>query len=96
MPTIKQIEHQIKEVERFWVTIKYKDGRDVRDDKDGMRNYPYTNAAGGDSTVAHWREVRFFNIYPREIYDVDILEATGGSAHPRKQLATVRATYENA
>jgi hypothetical protein len=78
-------------VERFEVTIRHADGRDMRSDKQGLPSYPYQIAAKNDFTVAQWREQRFKQVFPG--YEVTVWLADGTEAHGVTKLATVRDSY---
>jgi hypothetical protein len=64
VPTVKQLEAQIRRIEGFRVVITHRDGRDVRGDKKRLRGYPYQNAASGSLTISEWRRLRFERNYP--------------------------------
>lgn len=91
MPKLKSVERKIANVEGFEITIKYRGGRDVRSDKDGLPAYEYHNAAKNDFTVAQWREQRFLQRYPG--FEVTVWLADGYEADGRMKLATVRDSY---
>lgn len=67
------------------------DGRNIRDDRQGLPSYSYGRKLKGAATVASWRDGRFRQEYPG--FDVQVLFADGSVAHGRTQLATVRSTY---
>lgn len=92
MATIKQVERRIYEVEGFRVRIRHgRDGRDVRSDKANVKQYSFKRALKHSKTVKGWRDSRFSTLYPG--FDVEVLNADGGTAHGRSKLATVRDSY---
>ena len=92
MPTIGSIERRIQRVEGFKVRLLYPDGRDIRSDQQGFdHTYNYERAAGDDTTVSHWRENRFQNVYPG--FRVEVLFSDGQIANGNTKLGNVRATY---
>jgi hypothetical protein len=92
MATVKQVERSIERVEGFRVQILHgRDGRDVRDDKGGVAQYPYERALKGSANVRAWRDHRFAEHYPG--FKVQVLDASGHIAHGATLLTTVRDTY---
>jgi hypothetical protein len=90
--TIKQVENKIRRVEGFRVTIRHtRDGRDVRGDKTGVRQYNYERALKGAKNVREWRDGRFARTYPG--FEVAVHRADGTVANGRTLLTTVRDGY---
>ncbi len=95
MPTVKNVQRQIKRLEGFDVRFLYEGpgprvGRDVRDDRAGLPSYPYERRAQ-NSTVAVWIERRFKPSFPG--FEVEVLDASGKAVNTRTHLQTVRTTY---
>jgi hypothetical protein len=90
MPTVKNVEKKIRDIEGFKVKIK-KDGKNVRDDKKLTNQYYFENKLKGHQTVADWKEKRFNKVY--EGYDVDVILANGDVAKGNMTLTTVRDSY---
>ncbi len=95
MPTVKNVQRQIKRLEGFDVRFLYEGpgptaGRDVRDDRSGLPGYPYYRASP-DSTVADWIRRRFKTCFPG--FDVEVLKGDGTVASGNTLLSTVRNSY---
>lgn len=76
----------------FSVRIRHgRDLRDVRSDKDNVKQYGYKRALKHSKTVKDWREGRFARTYPG--FAVEVLRAHGPVAHGRTLLGTVRDGY---
>lgn len=88
MPTSRELEKQIEQVEKFRVRIISENGRRVRSDASGFDDYPYQKAASGDLTVASWIESRFSSHY--DDYEVKVVDENGRAVHGRTELTTVR------
>lgn len=96
VPTIKQVENQIRRTEGFQVRVRYAGpgpvkGRDVRGDRTSAPHYPFTRRRSDEDNVAAWIEGRFRKAYSG--YDVDVLDASNKLVHGGTKLRTVRATY---
>ncbi len=91
MTKVKNVEKRIWDLEGFSVRILHLGGRDVRDDRSGLPQYPYLHPAEDEMTVETWKEARFRRAYPG--FEVEVLDAYGHSAHGNAQLGTVRASY---
>lgn len=97
MPTVGNVQKQIKRVEGFDVRFLHQGpgptpGGDVRDDRTGIPGYPYLRAAQFNISVALWIDRRFRTIYPG--FDVEVLDGNGKVVSGKKHLDTVRATYD--
>lgn len=90
MPTTKNVERKIGQVEGFDVIIRL-GSQDVRGDKVLPVQYSKSNAAKGTYTVSQWIAQRFKKDFPG--YDVDVLLASGEKASGRTLLSTVRESY---
>jgi hypothetical protein len=88
MANSRELESQIKEVERLDVRLVNENGRQVRGDSVGFADYPYKRAANETLTVAAWKNARFFKHY--EGYDIEVLDENGDVTHGRTILANVR------
>lgn len=96
MATVKNVQRQIRRREGFEVHFLYEgpgpsSGRDVRDDRTGLPNYPHRRASA-DSTVASWIEGRFKRSFPG--FEVEVLRSDGSVADHRTLLSTVRQSYD--
>ena len=90
MPKVKNVEKKIWDVEDFDVTIK-SNGKDLRGDKQGLKQFEGERASINSWTVAEWKRKKFSAQYPG--LDVDILDGDGNPIDGRKTLGTVRDTY---
>ena len=93
MPTVRQVERQIKAQEGFDVRFLHLDGRDVRGDLDRIPAYRgrYQRMAFNAASVTDWIENRFRPHYPG--FGVAVLKADGSTAHGNYRLSTVRDSY---
>jgi hypothetical protein len=91
MPTIANVEHKIHRVEGFEVRILHLRGADVRGDRTGLPQYPYTRAADHDITVKAWKQTRFRPSFAG--FEVDVLDGRGHSVQGNMKLITVRNSY---
>lgn len=96
MATVRNVQRHIRRIEGFDVRFVYEgpgptSGRDVRDDRSGIPNYPYVKAAADKRTVGAWIDTRFKASFPG--FDVVVLDARGHPVNTRTKLATVRAAY---
>lgn len=96
MPTVKNVQRQIRRRGRFDVRFLYEGpgptaGRDVRDDRSGLPNYAYRRASA-DCTVAEWVERRFRTSFPG--IDVQVLTGNRKVASGRMLISNVRDSYE--
>ncbi len=92
MPTSRELEQQIENVERFNVQILSGTGRRLRSDATGFAEYPYERAATGSLTVAAWIADRFNKHY--EGYAINVCTTNGDIAGTRKKLLTIRTPYK--
>lgn len=91
MAKVKRVEKQIWDIEQFAVRICHLDGRDVRDDKQGLPTYDYERCAKDTMTVAYWKETRFASKYPG--FEVEVLDGDGYVANGNTLLSTLRDSY---
>jgi len=99
MPTMKQVEKQIRDLEGFKVAFRRVSPttgelRDVRSDLRRVPPYIFENRAAANFTVAKWTEVRanptFFEVL--QLVPV-VLYYDGSQAPGNTKLETVRASY---
>ena len=83
MAKVKTVEKKIWDVEGFDVRILHPDGRDVRDDMEGLPSYTFERAAKNEMTVADWKEIRFKSTYAG--FDVEVVNGDGGNCPRSKQ-----------
>ena len=88
MPKVKKVEEKIANVEKFSKVSFYRNGVDVRGDKEDIPQYGYSSAAPSSWTIAAWRSKRFKVTYPG--YDVKVFLKNGSEAAGTMKLATVR------
>lgn len=91
MPSVKTVERQVGELERFDVIIRNHDGRDARSDRLGLKDYPYIKGSKNNMTVSGWKAKRFYPHYP-ELH-VDVLDAEGEKVRGNTTLGRVRDSY---
>ena len=91
MPSLKTVERQIGNLEDFDVTIRHRDGRDARGDRQGLPGYAYERQAKGSMTVSKWRKHRFNQYYSG--WQVDVLNADGDAVPGHTKLLKVRESY---
>lgn len=96
MASVKNVQRQTWRREGFEVRILYEgpgpsSGRDIRDDRTGLPNYPYRRASA-DSTVASWIDGRFKRTFPG--FEVEVLRGDRSVADHRTLLSTVRRSYD--
>jgi hypothetical protein len=91
MSTIANVERKIHRVEGFDVRILHLRGADVRGDRTGLPQYPYTRAADNDITVETWKQTRFRPSFAG--FEVDVLDGRGHSMQGNMKLSTVRNSY---
>lgn len=94
MATIKRVENQIANVERFGVVFT-QFGRDIRGDREGITGYAgrYEKGAPDGMTVESWKERRFRPHYPG--FEAEVLLADGTPARGNTRLRSVRRSYED-
>lgn len=92
MPKVKSVEKRIWDIEGFDVQF-HQNGRDVRGDKNGLRQYTYERASKNDMTVSEWRAARFEPSYPG--FEVVVLDGDGNEAHGGTKLGNLRDSYED-
>jgi hypothetical protein len=91
MPLMENVEKKIFKIEGFEVRVHHESGRDIRDDKANVPQYPYKRALKNTKTVAGWRTGRFANRYPG--YTVKVYTADGSEAAGNTRLSSLRDTY---
>ncbi len=91
MPLMENVEKKIFKIEGFEVRFHHEAGRDIRDDKANVPQYPYERALKNTKTVAGWRSGRFASRYPG--YTVKVYTADGTEAAGNTRLSSVRDTY---
>jgi len=93
MATIRRVENQIANVERFAVVFT-QFGRDIRGDREGITGYAgrFEKGAPGRMTVEGWKERRFRPLYPG--FEAEVLLANGTPARGNMRLSSVRSSYE--
>ena len=91
MAQMKNVEPRIRRIEGFDVAVRYRTGRNIRDDKGSTPMYGFDRAAPDSVTVARWIKTRFRPSYVG--YDVDVCDGYGDAVHGKTLLGTVRATY---
>jgi type I restriction enzyme M protein len=92
MPSVRQVEKRIEEVEGLQVRFLSPDGTDPS--RRRVDDYRYVNAANKALTVAKWRKSRFTRSY--EDFGVEVLDGDGNPVHGKTLLSTVRDTYYEA
>ena len=92
MATTLQVENRIERIEGFRIAFRHPHGRNVRDDRQNLPQYPYERALKGNATVRQWIDLRFHPNYSG--WDVEVLEPNGKPVHNRTLLATVRKGYD--
>lgn len=91
MPTVKNIERKIGEIEHFDVIFR-QNGADVHGNKVLQKQYSAVIASSGSRTVSDWIRTRFSPDFPG--FEVDVLLANGEKARGNTLLSNVRASYE--
>ena len=91
MVKIENVERRILKVEGFKVCFRYIRGRNVRDDKTDIPQYPYKSAAWGSWTVEDWKAKRFRQHYPG--FEVDVKYSYDNRAYGHAKLANMRDSY---
>ncbi len=91
MAKVKNVEKKIRDLERFNVVILSAEGRNIRDDLEGLPPYTFERAAKDDMTVIDWKATRFKSLYVG--YEVDVLNGSGQSVHGATKLENVRVSY---
>ena len=91
MPMVKNVEKKIWDVEGFQVNMLSGSGKNLRDNKKDMPQYPFSRKAPGDMTVNEWKNTRFFPHYPG--LDVEVLDVVNMPVAGQTKLKNVRATY---
>lgn len=91
MPMVKNVEKKIWDVEGFQVNLLSSSGKNLRDNKKDMPQYPFSRKAPGDMTVMEWKNTRFYQYYPG--LDVEVLDVVNMSVTGQTKLKNVRATY---
>jgi hypothetical protein len=90
VPKLKIVEKRIWDIEGFDVQFR-QNGRDVRDDRNGVPQYGYERMAKNDMTVSDWKATRFNGSYAG--FDVVVFDGDGNDVHGATKLGTVRDTY---
>jgi hypothetical protein len=76
MPSVRNVERRIFNLEGFDVVIRGADGHDMRDDAGLINSYPNrSNKAKNSMTVASWKE-KHFETYYRPL-KIDVLDGNG-------------------
>lgn len=88
MPKVKVVEDKIASVEKFARVAFFKNGVNVKGDKEDMPQYRFMVAAPSSWTVAEWRGNRFMAQYPG--YDVKVYLKNGAEATGNMKLSTLR------
>lgn len=91
MVKIENVERRILKVEGFNVCFRHISGRNVRDDKRNIPQYPYTSAARDSWTVQDWKAKRFRPHYPG--FEVDVKYSYDNIAYGQTKLTAVRDSY---
>lgn len=91
MPKVKNVEKKIWDLEDFSVVIKA-NGKDLRGDKQGLKQFEGEKASRNNWTVAEWKKKKFELQYPG--LEVDILNGDGTSVDGRMTLGSVRDSYK--
>ncbi len=99
MPTLKQVEKQISDLEGFRVAFRRpspssEEMRDVRSDLKRVPPYAYGKRTAGHYTVAKWTELRADPTFYETMKLVPVVLYYDGSHAPSQtRLDTVRASY---
>ena len=92
MPKVRTVEEKIARVEQFAQVHFWKNGLNVRSDKEEMPQYGYFSAAPASWTLAEWRRNRFAKTFPG--YDVKVYMRGGDGklteAAGNMKLSTIR------
>lgn len=91
MPMVKNVEKKIWDVEGFQVNFLSAAGRNVRDNKRDMPQYPFSRKAPGDMTVNEWKMNRFYPNYPG--LEIEVLDVVSMPVAGQTKLKNVRNTY---
>jgi hypothetical protein len=93
MATVRFIQGKIRRLEGFEARFRHGvTGRDVNDNMELPRGYPYQNAAADNMSVADWKRNRFDTNYPG--FECDVRDARGNSIPGMTLLSTVRRTFD--
>lgn len=93
MPMVKNVEKRIWDVEGFQVNLLSSQGKNLRDNKRDIPQYPYSKKAAGDMTVGEWKQIRFYSNYPG--LDVEVLDVVNMPMIGQMKLKNVRGTYSD-
>ena len=88
MPSVRQVEKRIEEVEGFRVRFLSPEGTDPA--RRRIDDYSYARAANKAWTVAKWRKSRFTPSYTA--FGVEVLDGDGNPVHGKTLLSTMRDT----
>ncbi len=88
MPSVRQVEKRIEEVEGFRVRFLSPEGTDPA--RRRIDDYSYARAANKAWTVAKWRKSRFTQSYTA--FGVEVLDGDGNPVHGKTLLSTMRDT----
>lgn len=91
MPKLKTVETKIAMIEGFEIAFKDSNGRDMRDDKPNIAQWPYDKQSKNDWTVNEWVNKKFKKIYPG--FDVAVYDANEVQAKGQMKLSTIRDSY---
>ena len=93
--TVKDIEKQIRKIERLKVRVRNRDGRYTRGNMEVKAEYDLITAAPGNWTIEEWRKKRFLPRYRKQRLNVDVFrDDTNRVARGNTKLRTVRGTYK--
>lgn len=81
---------KIAMIEGFMVIFKDASGRDMRDDRPDIKQWPFERKSKNDLTVNDWKK-KFNRVY--QGFDVDILKGDEMPATGQTKLSTVRDSY---
>jgi hypothetical protein len=93
MASIKTIERNIGNREKFDVIFRHLDGKNVRADREEIPSYPFARMAKGNITVKAWKEGRFTPTFPG--FKCDVLNGQGKTCHGGTLLSRVRDSYDD-
>ncbi len=93
MTTVREIEAQIKQLEKFDVHFIHRESeRRLHAKMLGLPEYPFTAPAPENMTANRWRRSRFNPIYSE--YMAKILMGDGVESRGTERLFAIRRSYE--
>ncbi len=92
MTKVKNVEKRVWDVEGFDIRIK-NNGKDLRSDKSGLKQYEGNKASRNAWTVSEWKKKKFEYQFPG--YEADVLDGNGEVARGNTTLGTVRDSYSD-